>query len=56
MKGPVATDVVDRIADTMGPYCGKCFGALFIDKIERGPKIGVRITYRHVERHPPCAA
>lgn len=51
-KGPIATEVRE---DGFGGYmCAKGLCAIYADKIERGPKIGVRITWRHVERNPVC--
>lgn len=52
MKGPIAHSVRE---DAFGGYvCAKGFCAIYMDKIERGPRIGTRITWRHVERHPVC--
>ena len=52
MKGPIATDVKP---DGLGGYmCAKALCAIYADKIESGPKIGTRITWRHVEKHPMC--
>lgn len=51
-KGPIAWDV--KPDGFGGVMCAKGLCSVYVDKIERGPKIGVRITYRHVESHPPC--
>lgn len=42
------------LVDDYGARCHTCFGGMYVVKIQRGPRIGVRITYRHVERHPTC--
>jgi hypothetical protein len=57
MSRPIATDVV--IDEDFGPSCAKCLrrgGLAFVtlEKIESGPRIGVRKTYRHVAAHPIC--
>ena len=53
-KGPVVSKVADN-GSGLGPYCAACYGPIYLDKIEQGPKIGTRLTYRHVEPHPVCA-
>ena len=52
MKGKVAVDVVP---DGLGGYmCAKGHCPIYMDKIEHGPRIGTRITWRHVQNHPVC--
>lgn len=51
-KGPIATDVKP---DGLGGYmCAKALCNIYVVKIEIGPRIGTRITWRHVDLHPPC--
>lgn len=51
-KGPIATDVKP---DGFGGYmCAKAGCPIYVVKIERGPRIGTRITWRHVESNPVC--
>ena len=40
--------------DEFGAMCQACFGTLYVVRIERGPRIGTRVTYRHVVRRPAC--
>ena len=47
MTRPLAPRVTDP-NDPLGPACRDCGGDVYADKIERGPRIGVRITWRHV--------
>jgi hypothetical protein len=57
VKRPIATNVV--MDETFGPSCAKCLrhgglALVTLEKIEAGPRIGIRETYRHVEAHPIC--
>ena len=51
-KQPIAPNV--RESDPFGPCCADCLGLVYLAKIQSGPRIGVRATYRHVDSHPPC--
>ena len=50
-KPPVAPEVM---TDDLGPACAICLEPVYIDKIERGTRIGTRIRYRHVSMRPQC--
>ena len=50
-KPPIAENVAQG---AFGPECADCHGVVYADKIERGPRIGTRITYRHIEQRPWC--
>lgn len=54
MKGPIAPRVAGLKPGDLGPYCRDCLGPVYLVKIENGPRIGVRMTFRHVQQHPPC--
>ena len=52
-KRPIAKRVAGE-DDRFGPHCADCYGVVYIDRVEFGPRIGERITYRHVESSPRC--
>ena len=51
--------VADKVEKSpWGAFCAdrRCGGPLYLDRIQTGPRIGVRETWRHVTRHPACKA
>lgn len=51
-KGAIAHDV--KPDGLGGMMCAKGHCLVYADKIEIGPRIGTRVTWRHMEQHPVC--